>query len=281
MTYRIVCDSCCDFTATERLDPRFVRVPLTIDIGEKHIVDDETFVQLTFLEDMAAYPEAPKSACPSIDRYLQSFDCDADMIFGVTLSAELSGSYNAAFQARTLYLEEHPGAKIHIFNSRSASSGELVVARKIHELAEAGKTYEEIINAVEHYISEMDTLFVLENLEVLRKNGRLSTLQAVVTGTLHIKLLMGSTPEGTICKHGQGLSIKQTLSKLAARVAERCAEKDMSQKILVIAHCACLDRAKYVSDLIRKSCNFREIVITTTGGISSMYANDGGVIVAY
>ncbi len=281
MGYRIVCDSCCDFTATERLDPHFVRVPLSIQIGEKTIIDDERFVQMTFLEDMAAYPDAPKSACPSIEQYLNAYDCGADAVFGVTLSAELSGSYNAAFQARSLYLEEHPGAKIHIFNSRSAAAGELAVARKIRELAEAGCTYDQIVLQTERYIDELDTLFVLENLEVLRKNGRLSALQAVVTSTLRIKLVMGSTPEGTICKHGQALSIKQALSKMAAIVEERCKDQDISRKICVIDHCACLDRAKYVSELIRKRCNFREIVITTTGGISSMYANSGGVVVAY
>ncbi len=281
MEYRIVCDSCCDFTATERLDPHFVRVPLSIQIGEKTIIDDERFVQMTFLEDMAAYPDAPKSACPSIEQYLNAYDCGADAVFGVTLSAELSGSYNAAFQARSLYLEEHPGAKIHIFNSRSAAAGELAVARKIRELAEAGCTYDQIVLQTERYIDELDTLFVLENLEVLRKNGRLSALQAVVTSTLRIKLVMGSTPEGTICKHGQALSIKQALSKMAAIVEERCKDQDISRKICVIDHCACLERAKYVSELIRKRCNFREIVITTTGGISSMYANSGGVVVAY
>lgn len=281
MNYRIVCDSCCDFTATERLDAHFIHVPLTIQLGEKTITDDDTFIQIKFLEDMAACPQAPCSACPSAAQYLKAFSCDADAVFCVTLSAELSGSFNAAFQARNLCREENPELQIHIFNSRSAAAGELAIARKIRELAEAGCDYTQIVFQTEQYIDSMDTLFVLENLDILRKNGRLSGFQAALTNTVRIKLLMGSTPEGTICRHGQALSIKQALHKLAAKIEAQCAGKDLSQRICVIDHCACLERARYIADLIREKCAFREIIITTTGGISSMYANAGGIIVAY
>ena len=60
---------------------------------------------------------------------------------------------------------------------------------------------------------------MLESLENLRKNGRLTKLQAVVTGALRIKLLMGATPQGEICKLGQALTMKQALGKLVDRMA--------------------------------------------------------------
>ena len=281
MNYRIVCDSCCDFTATERLDPHFVSVPLTIQLGDKIIADDAHFVQSAFLNELADSKSAPKSACPPVTAYMEAFSCSADAIFCVTLSAELSGSFNSAFQARKICLEEKANMQIHIFNSRSAGPGELAVARKIRELAEKGCNYTEIVTQVERFIDTMETLFVLENLDVLRRNGRLSPLQAAITSTVKMKLLMGATPEGAICRHGQALTVKQALNRLAARIEAHGSREDLSQRICIIDHCACLERARYISDLLRKNCSFREIVITATGGISSMYASTGGIIVSY
>ena len=116
----------------------------------------------------------------------------------VTLSALLSGSHNSAVQARVLLEEEEPERNVHVFNSCSASSGEVLTALKIRELASSGMPFKKVVREVEQYICQMQTLFVLESLENLRKNGRLTKLQAVVTGALRIKLLMGATPQGEI-----------------------------------------------------------------------------------
>ena len=124
----------------------------------------------------------------------------------------------------------------------------------------------------------MKTMFVLENLDNLRKNGRLTRMQALVTGALRVKLLCGATPEGEIQKLGQGLSIRQTLAKMVSRMAEDAGHVG---RRLVIAHCNCRERAEYVRDLIQKKCRFGEILIVATGGISTVYADDGGIITAY
>ena len=152
------------------------------------------------------------------------------------------------------------------------------MALKLQELAEAGLDFTTVVSKASQYIEEMNTLFVLETLDNLRKNGRLTRTQALVTSTLHIKLLMGSTPEGEICKKGQALSIKQALSKMAAMMA---ADPNHAGRRLCIVHCNCLDRAFHLKALVQKQCKFSEILIGDTGGISTVYANDGGVIAAY
>ena len=67
---------------------------------------------------------------------------------------------------------------------------------KIMECEEKGLSFGEVVSEVEKYIEEMSTFFVLENLETLRKNGRLSRVKALVASALKIKPVMGSTPEG-------------------------------------------------------------------------------------
>lgn len=55
---------------------------------------------------------------------MRAFDCDADHVYAVTLSAELSGSYNSAVLGKSLLQEENPGKQIYVFNSKSASVGQ-------------------------------------------------------------------------------------------------------------------------------------------------------------
>ena len=278
MSFKIIVDSCCDLTPAQLREECFVKVPLTIRVGGHTIVDDGTFDQGELLWRMKESETAPQSACPSPMQYLEAFNCGADDLYVVTLSALLSGSHNAAAQARSIWLEDHPGANVHIFNSCSASAGEVLVALKIQELAQSGMDFTTVVDQVSRYINEMQTYFVLETLDNLRKAGRLTRVQSIVTGALHIKLLMGATPEGEICKKGQAMSVKQALNKMVALMAD-----DLKHvgKRLSIVHCNCLERAFYVKELAMKQCRFDEILVSDTGGISTMYANDGGIVVAY
>jgi len=165
-----------------------------------------------------------------------------------------------------------------VFNSCSASSGETLIAAKIAQLAGAGLPFAEVVETVDRYITEMNTLFVLENLDNLKKAGRLTRVQSLVTGALRVKLVMGSTPEGEICKHGQALSIKQALNKLVSIMSS---DDNHRGKTLCISHCLCRDRAEHLAMLAKKSCDFSNVLITDTRGISSFYANQGGIIAAY
>ena len=275
MTYKILCDSCTDLTPGLLADPHVVRIPLTIQVGAETVVDDDTFRQKELLQKMRAWPDAPKTACPSPSAYMEEFAEDGDTYI-ITLSARLSGSHNAASQAVSLYREEGGRGNVHLFNSRSASAGQTQIALLIQELAGSGMAFDQVVEQVEAYISRMQTMFVLENLDNLRKNGRLTRTESLVTGALRVKLLMGATREGEIEKLGQGLSIRQTLARMVSRMAE---DEDHVGRRLIITHCNAAERAEQVKQMILEKVKFRECIIMDTRGVSSMYANDGGVIV--
>ena len=277
MSFKIVVDSCCDLTPAMLKDPVFVKVPLTIRSNGSTFVDDETFDQADLIWSMRQREDAPSTACPSPQAYLDAYQ-GADDVYVVTLSALLSGSHNSAEQARILMEEDRPEVNVHVFNSCSAASGELLVALAVQRLASAGMPFKRVVTEVEQFISQMQTMFVLESLENLRKNGRLTKLQAVITGALKIKLFMGATPEGEICKLGQALTIKQALSKMVDKVA---ADASHVGRTLAICHCNCLERAFQVKSMIEAKCKFAHILITEAGGITSVYANDGGIVIAY
>lgn len=277
--YKIVIDSCGELTGKLKTDGHFCNVALELEVDGVRIRDDETFDQQDFLRRVKESPTGPKSSCPSPDEYMEKFQGDADHIYVVTLSSQLSGSYNSAVLAMNLYKEEHGEEKqIYVFNSRSASVGQTLIGIKVQELEEAGCTFDEIVEKTEAYIATMNTVFVLESLETLRKAGRLSGLKAMVANTLNIKPVMGATEEGTIIQFGQARGMKKALAKLVDEAMVRT--PDPENRVLAISHCNCPDRAEFVKGCFEQEAKFKEIVVVDTAGISSMYANDGGIIIA-
>lgn len=278
MRYKIVIDSCGELLNEWKDDERFGSVPLTLMVGADQIIDDETFDQLSFLKKVADYPECPKSACPSPERYMKAYDCEAEHIYAVTLSSELSGSYNSALLGKNLLLEDHPEKKIHVFNSCSASIGQTLIAAKIQECEEAGMSFEEVVSTVDRYIEGQHTFFVLENLDTLRKNGRLSKVKALVASALKIKPVMGSTDEGSICQLDQARGMNRAMIKMVEQVIAKT--PDSADKVLAISHCNCPARAQVLKEAFEERMKLAKIIVLDTAGVSSMYANDGGVIVA-
>ena len=277
MRYKIVLDSCGELIDRWKEDPAVENVALKLMVQGEEFVDDETFDQKVFLKKVADSPECPKSSCPSPEKYMEAYDCDADHVYAVTLSAELSGSYNSAVLGMNLFQENHPNTKVHVFNSCTASVGETLIALKIEECEKKGMEFEEVVETVDAYIKDEVTYFILENLETLRKNGRLSNLKAFVASALKIKPVMGGTPEGTIVQLDQARGMNKALMKLVDYVAS--GSENTTEKVLGIAHCNCRERAEIVKEAILKRIQVKDVVIVDTAGVSTMYANDGGIIV--
>ena len=278
MSYKIVIDSCGELLEQWKQDERFASVPLTLTVGSENIIDDETFNQADFLQKVAACPECPKSACPSPESYRKAFDCEAEHIYCVTLSSELSGSYNSAVLGASLLHEEKKGVQIHVFNSCSASIGQTLIAMKIAQCEDAGLPFEDVVSVVNKYIEEQHTFFVLENLETLRKNGRLSRVKALVATALKIKPIMGSTPEGTICQLDQARGMNKALVKMVDKIVE--VTENSENKILAISHCNSPKKANMLKEAIQEKMKLADIVVLDTAGVSRMYANDRVIIVA-
>lgn len=277
MDYKIVVDSCGELTREMKESGVFVTASLSMQVNGVNIVDDQTFDQADFLKRVAESPECPKSSCPSPEEYMSLYECDARRVYAVTLSSELSGSYNSAELGSRLFREENPEKKIHVFNSRSASVGETLIALKIRECEEKKMSFEEVVRCVESYIEEQHTYFVLENLDVLRKNGRLTGIKSFVASALNIKPVLGSTPQGTICQLGQARGMKKALVKMVERIVQEA--QDVENKILAVSHCNCPERAKEVEQMLLERMPVKSSFVIDTAGISTMYASDGGIIV--
>ena len=277
MSYKIVVDSCCELPEELKHDPRYEIVPLTLIVGDSYErLDDDGFDQKEFLRAVAECPVSPRSACPSPEKYMEAYRTDADHVYVVTLSSKLSGSYNSAVLGKNLYHETYGEKQIYVVDSRSASCGETQIAMQIARWEDEGMGYEEITEKIEKFTDGMHTYFVLDNLDTLRKNGRLSGVKALVASTLSIKPVMAGD-QGSIVQLGQSVGIKKALAKMVDYVVRDVV--DAEKKCLMITHCNNPERANSVKEHILAKVKFKDVLIMDTAGISSMYANDGGVIV--
>ena len=278
MSYKIILDSCGELTDEMQKIGNYINVPLTLQVGETKVIDDETFNQKDFLELVASTSECPKSSCPSPEEYMNADDCKCDRVYVVTLSDKLSGSYNSACLAKKLYSEVNPFAKIHVIDSKSASAGETLIGMKIAEYENMGFEFEKIVELAEEYRDSIYTLFVLEDLSFLERNGRLTGVKRLAANLLHIVPIMGSTPEGTIYQVDQTRGFKKAMSRLVDIIVGECEKKQ--PKDLVIAHCNCPERAEDLKEKILSRYSHINININDTKGVASLYAGNKGIIVA-
>jgi len=226
---------------------------------------------------MIDYDDVVKTSCPSPEDYLKVIEGEGS-VFIVTLSKELSGSYNTALLARKLYMEEHNDKFIHVFNSRSAAVGLTLIAIKIKEFIDLGLEDEKIVERVENYIENQQTFFILESLDNLIKNGRITKTKGFIANTFNIIPIMGSTPKGTIELKAKGRGSK-VYKKMIDLILEHVS--DSENKILGITHVDNKHQAEKIKKMIQQKISFKDIIIVDARGVSTSYADNKGIVIAF
>ena len=280
MSIQIIIDSCCDVTPALRRAMRFEVASLTVRVGEQSFRDDETLSVPALLQAMKACKDSATSACPSPEEYA-SLMRRADQSVVVTLSSKLSGSYNAAMVARDMVLEEFPEKRIHVFDSESASAGELRVALLLRQYIDGGMEFDEIVEKTTQFIAGMKTFFVLEDLSNLVKNGRISKVAGLMGTMLSIRPIMGENGHGEIIQLDTVRGTQTAMRRLVEIVAAHTSQFPQNTLTLVLSYCNCPQRAAELKEkLLAASAALREVILVPTCGISTLYANDGGVVLA-
>lgn len=283
MGIRLIVDSCCDTTPAIREAVGLTAIaPLKVKIGSsKQVIDTVDVDTKQLIADMAASKEAATSACPSPEEFAELMRGEGDCLV-ITLSSRLSGSYNAARVARDMLREKEPNQRIHIFDSKSASAGELLLLLFLQERIEAGDDFEEIVRKGEERITAMRTLFVLEDLGNFVKNGRLSKVSGIVASILSLCPIMGDDGNGEVKMVAKCRGNQNALNRLVEITAKHMEGYPPKSTRLTLTYCNCPERADRLRGQLLASCPaIREIVMAPTGALSSMYASDGGIVIAF
>lgn len=277
MNMKIVADSCCDVNQEIKERTGVKLVPLTIEVNGKRYRDDSSLDINELISEMKKSHEVPKTACPSPQDFIEEYKGD-ESVFVVTISSKLSGTYRSAMLAKEIFLEEIGNKFIHVFDSFSGSIGETMISLKISELINKGLKEMEIVEKVNSYIKEMKTFFTIKSLDNLAKAGRVSHLVAKISSALSVRLIMAEK-DGEIQLHEKVIGAKRVFKRLVDVIGEQ--GSNLEDKILGIAHCNCLDKALALKEEVLKRYNFKDVVIVGTGGISTVYANEGGLVIAF
>ena len=279
MNIQIIVDSCCDVTDALRNVLSLSLASLKITVGEHFYEDDGTIDTGVLVADMKACRTAPTTACPSPEEYAALMS-QASLV--VTLSSKLSGSYNAACVGRDLALEKAPEKKIHVFDSESASAGETRIALLLRDMIDGAMGFEEIVEKTTAFIANMKTHFVLEDLGNLVKNGRISRTAGFVGTMLNLRPIMGENGHGEIIPLEKVRGTANAMRRLVELVAEETDHLPAASKLLVLSHCNCQERAMQLKKAFLERCAvFKDVIVVPTGGLSTVYANDGGIVIAF
>ena len=268
MRYQIVSDSSSNVFRMEGVS--YTTVPMKIIAGEKEYVDTESLDVRGMVDDLKAYKGKSGSSCANAQEWLEAFG-DADMVFGITISRNLSGSFNAAQQAAQDFAEEHPESKIHIFDTLSAGPEMAMVAEKIVELVNKGLAFEEI-----EYQNHCHILFCLESMNNLARNGRVNPAVAKLASVLGIRAC-GDAQNGQIVPTQKPRGQKKATETLAAMIRERGFRDD---SWLRIAHCFGENQARLLIDALKKDFPNARYTVEPTGALCSFYAEEGGLMIA-
>ena len=278
MTWKIIADSGCDFREMANLakDTQFESVPLTIQVENEIFIDDKQLDIDLMMEKMYASSAASKSACPSPDDYLKSFE-GADTIFVVTITGTLSGSNNSAQVAKKIFLEEHPDAHIHVIDSLSAGGEVDLLVTKLNELIQQDLSFDEVVQVISRYQEKTKLLFVLAKVDNLVKNGRLSKLLRTVVGLLNIRMVGEASQTGTL----ELLQKARGSKKALASAIEELLKAGYKGGRLIIAHRNNEKFCQQFSQLIQEKYPQAQIETIPTSGLCSFYAEEGGILMGY
>ncbi len=276
MEYKLVVDSCCEMIP-EMQDFDTESAPLSITLDGVNYTDDENLDIDHFISAMRKSKTAPKSACPSPDTFAKKFRKGMN-VFAVTLSSKLSGSYNSALLGAKLAKEDCPERRIHVFDSLSASAGEIAVVLKIKECIQQKMDFDSIVSTVTKFIDEMKTFFILETLDTLIKAGRMSKIVGYAASMMSLRPIMGSD-NGMIKLGEKARGSVRAFTRLVDIIGENCT--NFAERTLVITHCNNERQAHFIKSEAMRRFHFKDVKVASTGGSSTMYANEGGVVIAF
>ena len=281
MIWNIVSDSSCDMKMTdfESSCVRFETVPLRIQVGEKEFVDNDDLVVPEMLTAMASEKEASSTACPSPTAFARAFE-KGDNTICFTISANLSGTYNAAVMGRDLLLEEHPEKKVCIIDSKATAGAMVLLIRRTKDLIEANPEidFEELCGQLRIYQAALRTTFTLENFDNLIKNGRMRPLVGTLLHSLGIHVIAEATPQGTIHVVDKARGEVKTYKGITAHMRN---SKDCAGAEVVISHCENMVSAIKLKEQILADLPVKSVDIISCRGLTSFYAMEKGLIIGY
>ena len=273
MSCVIVSDSSSNMYALPGVN--YTTVPMKVLVGPNEYLDTSKLNLAEMVADLKSYKGKSGSSCPNVQEWLDAFG-DAEEVYCVTISRNLSGSYNSAKQAIDAYMEENPGKKAYVFDSFSAGPEMAMIAEKIGACVAEGCDFEMVIARVEEYQNRTHTLFCLESLTNLARNGRVNPAVAKIAGMLGIRVI-GDANMGQITPIHKVRGHKKAMQTIVEMMEERGFDNDCTIRV---AGCYAQSQSDDLKALVLQKWPNARYVAEHTAGLCSFYAEEGGLMIA-
>ena len=271
MNYMIVSDSSSNVFSLPGVN--YTTVPMKV-LGAREYVDTPELDLAEMVAELKVFKDKSGSSCPNVQEWIDAFG-DADVIFGVTISRNLSGSYNSACQAAEVYMESNPGKKVHIFDSFSAGPEMAMIVDKISACLAEGCDFETVIAKVEEYQNNTHILFCLESLTNLARNGRVNPAVAKIAGVLGIRVI-GDAQSGQITPAHKVRGHKKAMQTIVDMMEEL---GFYDGALIRVAACFAETQANDLKELVLAKWPNVRFVIEHTTALCSFYAEAGGLMI--
>ncbi len=272
--FRIVADSSADLSALPNMN--FCSAPLKIITADAEYIDDENLNVKDMVDTLSKYKGKSSTSCPNPEDWLKAFG-DSQYVFCVTITATLSGSYNAAVIAKDMYESLHPERRVFVVNSLSTGPEMKLIVEKMCELIAENHDFDYICNAVMEYCKNTGLIFVLESMKNLANNGRVSPIVAKAAGLLGIRVVGKASDVGDL----QQLDKCRGQEKAITTVVSRMKELGFCGGKVRIAHCFNENAALKLKEIINQEFKNSEVETYNCGGLCSFYAEKGGFLVGF
>ena len=265
-----------DSSANMAVSTAVSSVPLKIITDNKEYIDDANLNTSAMVWDLQTYTGKSSTACPSPQDWLDAFG-DAPYVFCIAITSNLSGSYNAANIAKADYELEYPDRKVYVVDSLSTGGEMELIAENIQELSETELSFEEICENIKEYQQHTGLMFMLESMQNLANNGRVSKIAAKAAGLLGIRVVGKASDVGTLEPMEKCRGEKKAIASLAEHMVALGYEGGKMR----ISHCLNPAAAETLKANILSAYPAADVQIRPTGGLCSFYAEKGGMIIGF
>jgi DegV family protein with EDD domain len=263
----LVIDSGCDLPLEYIGQDNIVPVGLICNFKGQSIEDDfgRKFIRKDFY-DALRQGEMPTTSQINSQRYVEIFREHANekkSIIYIAMSSALSGTINSANIAKETVLEEFPDADISIVDSKCASLGQGLLVYYAYEMLKDGKSKEEIVKLLEGNKLKINHWFTVNDLNHLKRGGRISSSAAAVGTLLNIKPVLFVDNEGRLTPFSKCRGRKKAINTLAEIYKEKT---DPNKKqVIAIGHGDCIEDALALESLVREHGNVKDVILNYVG----------------
>lgn len=274
MMIKLIADSSSDCPALAGIPAAYV--PLVISTEARSFTDDGTLNVGDMLSYLAEHKGRSYTACPSVDAWLRAFE-GGDEIYVVTITSALSGSFNSAMAARMLYRQEHPEAKVAVFDSRSTGPELHLILEKLQDCIARGLPFEQTVQEVEAYQQHTGLLFCLHSLHNMAQNGRVNKVVAAAVGVLGIRIVGKASDEGTLAQLAKSRGDRKALPEMI----EQMRQAGYTGGKVRLTHVENPALADGFAGQLLAAWPDADVQIAASTGLCSYYAESGAIMVGF